>query len=436
MVRCRATGRPSTTRSPPVPDGPPAYGPRASAPRAAMGHVVSCDLLFDIEETALVTLQVAAAGRDVQPGGGRVRDERLDATTDGRPLPPPRELVAAHGSRLHVVDAPPGTLAVSYRADLRRPGGPGTVAGRRTHRSAWTSSPTCVPVGTVPRTTSPGSPPPSSAYSRRAVRRWTRSPSGFTAASPTCRGRARSTTTPNTRCSPAKACAGTSPTSGWRCVGRWTCRRGSRRSTRPACARWTSTRCSKPGSTAAGGPTTPPGWRLDRPGPHRHRSRRRRHRICQRARRDSDATCDRDNRHRHRRPPHRRLHDRRRNPLTAPQPRAPECNHSDTLCSLVRQDRILVTENVVNRARTQRFLGSGADLVMASMIKNARRGVPYRAIMKVPVEVVAIAAVSAGTFMIRRAGSRRITRSAPEPFSVTRIRSWRVVIGENRAGHV
>jgi transglutaminase-like putative cysteine protease len=100
--------------------------------------VVSCDLLFDVEETALVTLQIAAAGRDVrpgggQPGGGQVRDERLDATTDGRPLPPPRELVAPHGNRLHMVDAQPGALAVSYRAEMRPPGGPapgGPAPGR------------------------------------------------------------------------------------------------------------------------------------------------------------------------------------------------------------------------------------------------------------------------------------------------------------------
>jgi transglutaminase-like putative cysteine protease len=114
----------------------PTAAPSTSAGRAdSAGRVVSCDLVFDVAEPALVTLQVAVAvaGRDDQSSGGRVpRDERLDVASDGRPLsaaPTLRELAAPHGSRLHVVEAPPGALSVSYRADVRRPSRGGGIGG-------------------------------------------------------------------------------------------------------------------------------------------------------------------------------------------------------------------------------------------------------------------------------------------------------------------
>lgn len=79
--------------------------------------VVTCDLTFDVESPALVTLLVTAACRTGQPRG----DERLAVITAGRPLAEPRELVSAQGTRMHIVDAEPGVLTVSYRAAADQP---------------------------------------------------------------------------------------------------------------------------------------------------------------------------------------------------------------------------------------------------------------------------------------------------------------------------
>jgi transglutaminase-like putative cysteine protease len=98
---------------------PSAAGSHARTPPAATGdpdagRVVTCDLTFEVLEPGLVAFQVAAAR------GGRVHAERLDAATDGAPLPAPAELAAPHGGRLHLLRAPRGLLSVSYRADLSR----------------------------------------------------------------------------------------------------------------------------------------------------------------------------------------------------------------------------------------------------------------------------------------------------------------------------
>ena len=76
---------------------------------------VGCSLTFEVEEAAGIALQVAAAGAP-----GRQVDDRLDVTVDRRPLPEPaRQLAADHGGRLHLFEAPPGVLEVTYRAEVR-----------------------------------------------------------------------------------------------------------------------------------------------------------------------------------------------------------------------------------------------------------------------------------------------------------------------------
>ncbi|WP_261570048.1 transglutaminase-like domain-containing protein [Frankia gtarii] len=80
------------------------------------GRVVTCDLAFDIQEPADIALQVVAAER-----GGRTLEERLNLATGGTPLPPPVELAAPHGGRIHLLRVPRGLFTASYRAHLERP---------------------------------------------------------------------------------------------------------------------------------------------------------------------------------------------------------------------------------------------------------------------------------------------------------------------------
>ncbi|MBL7487762.1 transglutaminase family protein [Frankia sp. AgB1.9] len=82
---------------------------------ADSGRVVSCDLVFGVDEPADIAFQIAVAR------SGRIHAERLDVTTDARPLPRPTELAGPHGGRLHLLRAPRGTLSVSYRAELVSP---------------------------------------------------------------------------------------------------------------------------------------------------------------------------------------------------------------------------------------------------------------------------------------------------------------------------
>jgi transglutaminase-like putative cysteine protease len=79
------------------------------------GRVVSCDLVFGVDEPADIAFQIAVAR------SGRIQAERLDVTSDARPLPRPTELAGPHGGRLHLLRAPRGTLSVSYRAELVSP---------------------------------------------------------------------------------------------------------------------------------------------------------------------------------------------------------------------------------------------------------------------------------------------------------------------------
>lgn len=75
-----------------------------------MHRDVAARIVADVVEPATVALQIAPAeGHDVA--------EALSVTIDGR-LVQPRCVVAEHGSRIHVVDAIPGTLAVDYSASV------------------------------------------------------------------------------------------------------------------------------------------------------------------------------------------------------------------------------------------------------------------------------------------------------------------------------
>lgn len=80
---------------------------------------MGCALTFDVSGGLVLALQVAPAST-----AGRVIDERLDVTVDGRPLDEPvAELAADHGGRTHVVRAGPGTLAIAYDATIEAPAG-------------------------------------------------------------------------------------------------------------------------------------------------------------------------------------------------------------------------------------------------------------------------------------------------------------------------
>ena len=91
---------------------PSGEGPPATA---AETWVVSTDLGFEVLESCEVVLQVMAS-----TSAGRVRAERFEVNTDGHPSASPVELAAAHGARVQVLHAPPGSLTVSYRAELQR----------------------------------------------------------------------------------------------------------------------------------------------------------------------------------------------------------------------------------------------------------------------------------------------------------------------------
>ncbi len=86
----------------------------SSATRGAADgtRVVSCDLTFVISEPADVVLQVVAAS-----SAGRLLDERFEVTSDVAP-PLVAEVAGPHGSRVHLVRAGRGRLAVAYRSEI------------------------------------------------------------------------------------------------------------------------------------------------------------------------------------------------------------------------------------------------------------------------------------------------------------------------------
>ena len=91
------------------------HQPSAWPGGGAVDRVVSCDLVFDVEEPADLALHVAAANSRV------VHAERLTVTTNGTALPTPLELAAPHLGRLHLLRAPRGVLSISYWAELDTP---------------------------------------------------------------------------------------------------------------------------------------------------------------------------------------------------------------------------------------------------------------------------------------------------------------------------
>lgn len=74
---------------------------------------VGCELTFELGPDTVLALQVAPSLT-----AGRVLDERLELTVDGRPVPV-TEVPAEHGGRTHVLRAGPGALRVAYTGAIR-----------------------------------------------------------------------------------------------------------------------------------------------------------------------------------------------------------------------------------------------------------------------------------------------------------------------------
>jgi transglutaminase-like putative cysteine protease len=79
---------------------------------------VGCELTFELGPDTVLALQVAPSLT-----AGRVLDEQLELTVDGRPVPG-TEVPAEHGGRTHVLRAGPGTLRVAYAGTIRPVTGP------------------------------------------------------------------------------------------------------------------------------------------------------------------------------------------------------------------------------------------------------------------------------------------------------------------------
>jgi transglutaminase-like putative cysteine protease len=82
-------------------------------------RVVTCDLSFTVTEQAEIVLQVAAAD-----SAGCVMSERFDVALNGTPAQSLAELRNPAGERMHVIEAEPGELTVSYRSELNAPAQP------------------------------------------------------------------------------------------------------------------------------------------------------------------------------------------------------------------------------------------------------------------------------------------------------------------------
>lgn len=77
-------------------------------------RTLTCDLTFAVEEAAEVVLQLAASRT-----AGRVLTGSLSVVANEVPLASVTEVGDPHGARIHIVEAPPGQLAVAYRARIR-----------------------------------------------------------------------------------------------------------------------------------------------------------------------------------------------------------------------------------------------------------------------------------------------------------------------------
>jgi transglutaminase-like putative cysteine protease len=93
-------------------------------------RVVTCDLVFSIIEAAEVVFQVVAAS-----GSGHVVSERLEIHLNGEPVSDVEHLLGPHGTRLQIVNCPPGRLTVSYRSEIE--GWLGGVAPPLTSSAAY-----------------------------------------------------------------------------------------------------------------------------------------------------------------------------------------------------------------------------------------------------------------------------------------------------------
>ena len=82
---------------------------------------VGCVLTFEVAEPALLAFQVAPART-----AGAIVDERIEITHDGAPSSAAvTEVAADRGGRIHCVDAPSGTVTLTYFASVRpHPEGP------------------------------------------------------------------------------------------------------------------------------------------------------------------------------------------------------------------------------------------------------------------------------------------------------------------------
>jgi transglutaminase superfamily protein len=89
-----------------------------NAPRRTRS--VSCEVVLDVRQQAELVWSVAVAD------GPELATEALTVTVDGSPIPV-EELRVADGGRLHLCTAPPGTLRLSYAADVTGNADPASV---------------------------------------------------------------------------------------------------------------------------------------------------------------------------------------------------------------------------------------------------------------------------------------------------------------------
>jgi len=92
---------------------PAGGGGSESGERSDLTRVVTCDLAFDVTESAEIAVQIGVA-----ESAGRVVTERFDVTTDGAPPASFEEIRNPQGERIHVMQADPGSLVIAYRAEI------------------------------------------------------------------------------------------------------------------------------------------------------------------------------------------------------------------------------------------------------------------------------------------------------------------------------
>lgn len=88
-----------------------------------MERTVMAHLEIDVTTPATLAVQVAVARAHLDAGSA---SEALTLTANGNVVTP-REIVAAHGARMHVVQAPTGPLTLDYWASVRGRLGPAPV---------------------------------------------------------------------------------------------------------------------------------------------------------------------------------------------------------------------------------------------------------------------------------------------------------------------